>query len=151
MNFLSFQLKISYLIWHLELIIDSYEYTLTGIFLWWYIVDMKTISVLAEPNRLLIVELLREGPLSVGEITERLGFNQPQVSKHLKVLSEAGYVEVEAIANRRIYRLRPEPFQELYTWIESYRNIWDERYNRLEDYLQKLQGKEVDFDNKETK
>ena len=112
---------------------------------------MKTISVLAEPNRLLIVELLREGPLSVGEITERLGFNQPQASKHLKVLSEAGIVEVEAVTNRRIYKLRPEPFQELNTWIESYRNIWDKRYDRLENYLQKLQGKEGESYNKESK
>jgi DNA-binding transcriptional ArsR family regulator len=112
---------------------------------------MKTISVLAEPNRLLIVELLREGPLSVGEIAERLGFNQPQASKHLKVLSDAGIVEVEAVTNRRIYKLRPEPFQELNAWIESYRNIWDERYNRLENYLQKLQGKEVESDTNESK
>ncbi|OLS41052.1 helix-turn-helix transcriptional regulator [Bacillus sp. MRMR6] len=113
--------------------------------------NMKTISVLAEPKRLLIVELLREGPLSVGEITERLGFNQPQASKHLKVLSEAGTVEVEAVTNRRIYKLRPETFQELNTWIESYRNIWDERNDRLENYLQKLQGKEVESDDKESK
>lgn len=112
---------------------------------------MKTISVLAEPNRLLIVELLREGPLSVGEIAERLGFNQPQASKHLKVLSDAGIVEVQSITNRRIYKLRPEPFQELHNWIESYRNIWEERYNRLENHLQKLQGKEVKFDDKESK
>jgi DNA-binding transcriptional ArsR family regulator len=103
---------------------------------------MKTFRVLAEPNRLLIVELLREGPLSVGEIAERLGFNQPQASKHLKVLSEAGIVEVQAVTNRRIYKLRPEPFHELNTWIESYRSIWEERYNRLDDYLQNLQRKD---------
>jgi len=113
--------------------------------------DMKTISGLAEPNRLLIVELLREGPLSVGEITERLGFKQPQASKHLKVLSEAGIVEVAAVTNRRIYKLRPEPFQELNAWIESYRNIWDERYDRLDNYLQKLQGKEGESQQKESK
>ncbi|WP_407268488.1 ArsR/SmtB family transcription factor [Radiobacillus sp. PE A8.2] len=112
---------------------------------------MKTISVLAEPNRLLIVELLRDGPLSVGEITERLGFNQPQASKHLKVLSKAGIVELKAVNNRRIYKLRPEPFQALNTWIESYLNIWDERYDRLENHLQKLQGKEGESDKKESK
>ncbi|WP_378936229.1 ArsR/SmtB family transcription factor [Metabacillus herbersteinensis] len=107
---------------------------------------MKTFIALAEPNRLLIVELLREGPLSVGEITERLGFNQPQASKHLRVLSEAGLVEVQAVSNRRIYKLRPEPFKELDTWMESYRSLWKERYDNLEEYLQKLQKNEVKSD-----
>ncbi|MFC0273179.1 ArsR/SmtB family transcription factor [Metabacillus herbersteinensis] len=111
-----------------------------------YIVLMKTFIALAEPNRLLIVELLREGPLSVGEITERLGFNQPQASKHLRVLSEAGLVEVQAVSNRRIYKLRPEPFKELDTWMESYRSLWKERYDNLEEYLQKLQKNEVKSD-----
>lgn len=112
---------------------------------------MKTFHVLAEPNRLLIVELLREGPLSVGEIAERLGLNQPQASKHLKVLSDAAIVEVEAIANRRIYKLRAEPFQELNNWIESYRSIWDERYDRLENHLQNLKKKDVKLNNDESK
>ncbi len=116
-----------------------------------YIKSMKTFHVLAEPNRLLIVELLREGPLSVGEIAERLGFNQPQASKHLKVLSDAAIVEVEAIANRRIYKLRAEPFQELNNWIESYRSIWDERYDRLENHLQNLKKKDVKLNNDESK
>jgi len=70
------------------------------------------LSALSEPNRLRIVELLREGPLSVGEIADRLGLNHPQASKHLRVLSDAGIVEVHAIANRRIYKLRPEPFKD---------------------------------------
>ena len=68
----------------------------------------------AEPNRFNIIELLRSGPLTVGEITERLGLLQPQTSKHLRVLSEAGLVEVQAIANRRIYRLQSEPFLGLF-------------------------------------
>lgn len=107
-----------------------------------YIVNMKVINVLAEPKRMLIVELLRQGPLSVGEIAEQLVLNQPQVSKHLKVLSDAGIVEVQPITNRRIYKLRPEPFQELNTWVESYLKIWDERFDNLDDYLLKMQGKE---------
>jgi DNA-binding transcriptional ArsR family regulator len=75
---------------------------------------MKTLlTALTEANRLHIVELLRDGPLTVGEITERLGLQQPQVSKHLKVLNEADIVEVQPQANRRIYQLRREPFQEL--------------------------------------
>jgi len=68
---------------------------------------MKTLwTALMEPNRFHIVELLRDGPLTVGEITERLGLQQPQVSKHLKVLSEAAIVEVQPQANRRMYQLR---------------------------------------------
>ncbi|WP_088044098.1 helix-turn-helix transcriptional regulator [Bacillus sp. EAC] len=101
----------------------------------------STLIALAEPNRLQIVELLRDGPLSVGEIAESLGLKQPQVSKHLRVLSEAGLVEVQPIANRRIYKLRPEPLKEMDSWIESFRHVWEERFDQLEDYLKKLQGK----------
>lgn len=104
-------------------------------------IKMTTLSALAEPNRLHIVELLRDGPLTVGEITERLGLNQPQVSKHLRVLSDSGLVEVYPNANRRIYKLRPQPFNELNAWLESFRRIWEERLDNLEDYLRELQNK----------
>ena len=97
-----------------------------------------------EPNRFHIVELLRAGPLTVGEITERLGLQQPQVSKHLKVLSEAAIVEVQPQANRRIYQLRREPFQELEAWLHSFRRLWEQRFDRLDDYLLELQGTEQD-------
>jgi DNA-binding transcriptional ArsR family regulator len=108
-----------------------------------YIEFMKTtLNALAEPNRLHIVELLRDGPLTVGEIADRLGLNQPQASKHLRVLSHAGLVEMNAIANRRIYKLRAEPFKELDSWLESYRHIWNERFDRLDNYLQDLQRKD---------
>lgn len=103
--------------------------------------DPNVMSALAEPNRMRIVDLLRERPLTVGEIAERLQLRQPQVSKHLRVLSEAAIVEVRVDANRRIYKLLPDPFRELNDWLENYRVIWEERYNRLDDYLQKLQGK----------
>jgi DNA-binding transcriptional ArsR family regulator len=97
---------------------------------------MKTIlNALAEPNRLHIVELLRDGPLTVGEIADRL--------------SNAGLVEVLAIANRRIYKLRPEPFKELDFWLESYRHIWNERFDRLDDYLQELKRKEGNRNDKQ--
>ena len=95
-----------------------------------------------EPNRLHIVELLRGGPLTVGEITERLGLQQPQVSKHLKVLSEAEIVEVKPQANRRIYALRREPFEELEGWLHSFRRLWEERFDRLDDYLLEMQATE---------
>jgi DNA-binding transcriptional ArsR family regulator len=98
-------------------------------------------SALAEPSRLHIVELLREGPLTVGVIADRLRLRQPQASKHLRVLLEAGIVELQAVANRRIYKLRPEPFKELNDWLDSYRRDWNERFNGLDAYLQELQKK----------
>jgi DNA-binding transcriptional ArsR family regulator len=100
---------------------------------------LMTLGALAESNRLHIVELLREGPRSVGEIAERLRLRQPQVSKHLRVLHLAGFVEVHRIAQLRIYQLRPQPFSELDAWLESYRHVWDTRFDRLETYLQGIQ------------
>ncbi len=108
----------------------------------------STWIALAEPNRLHIVELLRDGPLTVGEITERLGLQQPQVSKHLKVLSETAIVEVQPQANRRIYKLRREPFQELETWLQSFHRLWEERFDRLDDYLLELQATEQHTSNR---
>ncbi|CAG7637388.1 ArsR/SmtB family transcription factor [Paenibacillus allorhizosphaerae] len=103
---------------------------------------LTTLSALAEPNRLQIVELLRNGPLTVGEIANELGLRQPQASKHLRVLSDSGLVEVHPDANRRIYRLRAEPLVELDTWMESFRRMWEERFDRLDDYLRVLQEKD---------
>lgn len=98
----------------------------------------STFRTLAEPNRLRVVELLREGPLTVGEIADRLGLSQPQASKHLRTLSAAGLVEVQAIANRRICKLRPQPLLELGAWLESFRHSWDEKLDRLGNYMQEL-------------
>lgn len=78
--------------------------------------------------------------MTVGDIAGHLAIRQPQASKHLKVLLEAGLVEVKAEANRRNYKLRPEPFQELDAWLSDYRRIWNERFDNLDDYLQKLQA-----------
>ncbi|MGG1663774.1 ArsR/SmtB family transcription factor [Brevibacillus sp. NRS-1366] len=103
--------------------------------------ESKLLHALSEPNRLRIVEQLREGPLTVGELTDRLQLRQPQVSKHLRILYESGVVEVHAQANRRFYKLRPDPFQDLYAWLERYRSIWEEKFDRLDSYLQKLQNK----------
>lgn len=125
------------------------EYILTSIFLFGYTIFMKTRwAALMEPNRLHIVELLRDGPLTVGEIVERLGLPQPQVSKHLKVLSETDIVEVQPQANRRIYKLRHEPFQELESWLHSFRRLWEERFDRLDDYLLDIQATEQHTSNR---
>ena len=103
--------------------------------------NTATLSALAEPNRLQMVELLRDGPLTVGEIADRLHVRQPQVSKHLKVLNEAQIVEVRPLANRRFYRLRTEPLQEIDSWLQTFRSMWEVRFDRLDDYLLEIQGK----------
>lgn len=98
-----------------------------------------TFSALAEPNRLQIVELLRYRPLPVGQIAIKLRLNQPQVSKHLRVLSEAGLVEMRPVAQQRIYALRPAPLKELDAWLERYRRLWDDRMDRLEEIVNQQQ------------
>jgi DNA-binding transcriptional ArsR family regulator len=97
---------------------------------------MATLAALAEPNRLRIVDLLRGGPRPVGEIGERLRLRQPQVSKHLRVLKEAGLVEVYPDAQRRLYELRPQPLVELDAWLEPYRRYWHARLDALERRLE---------------
>lgn len=104
--------------------------------------ETTTFSALSEPSRLRIVELLLHGPMTVGDIAQQLEIRQPQASKHLKVLLEAGLVQVEAIANRREYRLSPEPFRQLQSWLDTYRALWEERYDQLELYLERLQAEQ---------
>jgi len=99
-----------------------------------------TFTALAEPNRRRIVELLRDGPRPVGDIARRLHLRQPQASKHLKVLSEAGLVAVRPAANQRIYQLQPKPFEELDSWVETFRRAWEERLDKLDDYLKELKA-----------
>ena len=101
----------------------------------------NTLSALAEPNRLQIIALLRRRPLAVGEIAVRLRLRQPQVSKHLRVLSDAGLVEVHPVAQQRIYSLRAEPFNELDAWLERYRRTVNERFDRLDDILREQKEK----------
>jgi DNA-binding transcriptional ArsR family regulator len=114
----------------------SQLYALTDIFLVRYIRRMREVlSALAEPNRMQIVELLRREPHTVGEIVQRLRLRQPQVSKHLRVLSAAGLVEVRPVAQQRIYSLRAEPFKDLDAWLERYRRTQEERYDRLDEIL----------------
>jgi DNA-binding transcriptional ArsR family regulator len=96
------------------------------------------LSALAEPNRMRIVELLRDGPRPVGDIARRLRLRQPQVSKHLRVLNEAGLVEVHPLAQKRIYRLKSKPFEDLDSWLATFRRIWETRLDTLDEYLQEL-------------
>lgn len=96
---------------------------------------LQTFTALAEPNRLRIVELLRAGPQPVGVIGERLRLYQPQVSKHLRVLRDAGLVDVHPRAQQRLYALRSAPLRDLDSWLEHFRALWDERLSNLERYL----------------
>jgi DNA-binding transcriptional ArsR family regulator len=103
---------------------------------------IETLQALAEPNRFQIVELLRDGPRPVGDMVHRLGLRQPQVSQHLRVLSDAGLVDVRVDAQRRIYALRAAPLKELEAWIERYRRIWEGNFQRLDGVLEELKAKE---------
>jgi DNA-binding transcriptional ArsR family regulator len=99
------------------------------------VATITTLQVLAEPSRQAILDLLRDGELPVGELVARLNMSQPAVSKHLRVLKEAGIVDVRADAQRRLYRIRPEPLAELDDWLASYRKLWTTRIDRLEEHL----------------
>ncbi len=100
-------------------------------------------EVLAEPSRRRIVELLRERELAVNELVEALGMSQPAVSKHLRVLKEAGVVGVHPDAQRRLYYLRPEPMMELDAWLAPYRLLWADRFDRLEELLKEMQSSNI--------
>jgi DNA-binding transcriptional ArsR family regulator len=96
-----------------------------------------TLQVIAEPRRQAILDLLRGGELPVGELVARLGLSQPLVSKHLRVLKDAGLVQVRADAQRRLYRIRPEPLAELDDWLAPYRALWSGSLDRLEEHLER--------------
>ena len=97
---------------------------------------MSTVfGVLGEPRRRMILDLVRDGERSVGELVEALAMSQPAVSKHLRVLREAGLVQARVDEQRRLYRLRPEPLRELDTWLAPYRWAWDASLDRLETHL----------------
>jgi DNA-binding transcriptional ArsR family regulator len=94
-----------------------------------------TLQVLAEPTRQAILDLLRRGERPVGELVGHLRLSQPAVSKHLRVLRDAGLVEARPDAQRRLYRIRPEPLLELDAWLAGYRELWTTHLDRLEEHL----------------
>lgn len=96
---------------------------------------MTAFTVLAEPHRRRILDLLRDGERPVGELVDALSVSQPAVSKHLRVLREAGVVDVRVDAQRRLYRLRPEPLREIDLWLAPYRALWNASLDRLERHL----------------
>jgi DNA-binding transcriptional ArsR family regulator len=96
-------------------------------------------EIIAEPNRRAILSLLVSSQQSVGEIERQLGMPQPMVSKHLRVLREAGFVESMVDAQRRLYRLKPGPFQEVDAWLEQFRRFWSDHVDSLERHLDRME------------
>ena len=92
-------------------------------------------EILAEPNRRRLLDLLREQEHTVGELVDALDMNQPAVSKHLRVLRDAGLVEARIDAQRRVYRLRPEPLADLDAWLAPYRKFWRGKLATLQRHL----------------
>ena len=99
---------------------------------------VEMFAALAEPNRYRIVELLRAGPRPVNAIGERLQLTQPQVSKHLRVLKQAGLVDVQPRAQQRLYELRAQSLRQLHEWLERYRELWEARFEELDELIERL-------------
>jgi DNA-binding transcriptional ArsR family regulator len=92
-------------------------------------------GIIAEPNRRAILSLLASSEQSVGELEQQLGMSQPSVSKHLRVLREAGFVEARVDAQRRVYRIKPEPLEEIDAWLAPFRRFWSAHVDALERHL----------------
>jgi DNA-binding transcriptional ArsR family regulator len=99
----------------------------------------SSFAIIAEPNRRSILSLLTSSERSVGEIERRLRMPQTSVSKHLRVLREAGFVEARVDAQRRVYRLRPEPLMEVDAWLEDFRRFWTGHVDALERHLDRME------------
>ncbi len=102
--------------------------------------DSELFQTLADPTRLQILAALREGECAVGDLVKRVDIQQSGVSRHLRILHEAGLVKVRPDGQRRLYSLREEPFRELEAWIAGYRRVWDARLDRFEAALQRQQA-----------
>ena len=98
----------------------------------------SSFAIIAEPNRRTILSLLASSERSVGEIERRLRMPQTSVSKHLRVLREAGLVEARVEAQRRVYRIRPEPLQEVDAWLAQFRQFWTVHVDKLERHLDRM-------------
>ena len=114
-------------------------YALTRIYSIQYITSVESVfEIIAEPNRRAILSLLASSEQSVGEIERQLRMPQPTVSKHLRVLRDAGFVESTVDAQRRLYRLKPEPLQELDAWLAQFRRFWSAHVDALERHLDRM-------------
>jgi DNA-binding transcriptional ArsR family regulator len=98
--------------------------------------QLDTFQALADPTRRSIVEALRKGERQVNDIVEQAGIHQSGVSRHLRILHDAGFVSVRPEGQRRLYSLKPEPFRELDKWLAQYRSLWEARLDRFGDALE---------------
>ena len=120
--------------------VAGFVYALTRIYLAAYIGTMESVfEIIAEPNRRAILGLLVSSQQSVGEIERRLRMPQPTVSKHLRVLRQAGFVESRVDAQRRLYRLKPEPLREVDAWLAQFRRFWSAHVDALERHLNRME------------
>jgi DNA-binding transcriptional ArsR family regulator len=108
-------------------------------------------DIIAEPNRRAILSLLGSSQQSVGDIERQLHMSQPAVSKHLRVLREAGFVESTVDAQRRLYRLKPEPLREMDAWLAQFRRFWSAHVDALERHLERMNQDRKDQDHKDQK
>ena len=99
----------------------------------------SSFAIVADANRRAILSLLLSSERSVGELERELRLSQPSVSKHLRVLREAGFVESTVDAQRRLYRLKPEPFQEVDAWLDQFRRFWSDHVDALERHLDRME------------
>jgi len=99
-------------------------------------------NAVAEPRRRQIVDLIGDGELSVNDIVDAMPISQPQVSKHLKVLKEVGLVTSRTDGRRRLYRLEASALRPIYDWVSEFERLWNERLDRLDNYLDEVQRKE---------
>jgi DNA-binding transcriptional ArsR family regulator len=110
-----------------------------------YIKEVESVfEIIAEPNRRAILSLLVSSEQSVGEIERQLRMSQPTVSKHLRVLRDAGFVESTVDAQRRLYRLKPEPFQQVDAWLAQFRRFWSAHIDALERHLDRMEPDRTD-------
>jgi DNA-binding transcriptional ArsR family regulator len=100
--------------------------------------ESTTFAIIAEPSRRAILSLLASRERSVGDIEDRLNLSQPSVSKHLRVLREAGFVESRVDAQRRVYRINPEPLMEIDAWLAPFRRFWSAHVDALERHLDRM-------------
>lgn len=104
--------------------------------------EAATFTIIGEPTRLRILDALRDGAQAVGDLVERLNTSQPTVSKHLRILREAGFVRCRVDAQRRIYELNSAPFGELDAWLQTYMRTWNTSFDRLEQLLEEERSEE---------
>jgi len=125
--------------------LNIFIYTLTSICVFRYVKNVENVfQVIAEPNRRAILSLLVSSEQTVGEIERQLRMSQPTASKHLRVLREAGFVESTVDAQRRVYRLKPEPFQQMDAWLAQFRRFWCAHLDALERHLDRMQRDRMD-------